>query len=153
MAHGGSITLERIVPLDYRDDGYFLIVMILICGALLGFFSVAFGAYCEHNLRESVSDEHFRSLMTAIRYNQINAVIISVIGIVVGMNGRFADIRTFKWSGYVFILGTLLFSFSIYLSVALELPGLFYLTPFGGVTIMVAWLVLASSGLAALKSK
>ena len=91
--------------------------------------------------------------MTAIRYNQINAIIISVIGIVVGMNGRFADIRTFKWSGYVFILGTLLFSFSIYLSVALELPCLFYLTPFGGVTIMVALLVLASSGLAALKSK
>jgi uncharacterized membrane protein YgdD (TMEM256/DUF423 family) len=117
------------------------------------FFSVVFGAYCEHNLRESVSDEHFRSLMTAIRYNQINAVIISVIGIVVGMNGRLADIRTFKWSGYVFILGTLLFSFSIYLSVALEQPGLFYLTPVGGVTILLVWLVLASSGLAALKSK
>ena len=94
--------------------------------------------------------------MTAIRYNQINAVIISVIGIAIAIGGKLplrnlCEMRTFRWSGYLFILGTLLFSFSIYLSVIMNLPNLVYLTPFGGITIMFAWLTLVTSGLLALK--
>ena len=127
--------------------------MILVCGAMLGFFSVAFGAYSEHALRPNVTDEIFRSLMTAIRYNQINAVIISVIGIAIALGGKLPEMRTFRWSGYFFILGTLLFSFSIYLSVIMNLPKLVYLTPFGGITMMIAWLTLFASGLLALKKK
>ena len=130
--------------------------MILVCGALLGFFSVAFGAYSEHALRPIVTDEIFRSLMTAIRYNQINAVIISAIGIAIAIGGKLplqnlGEMRTFRLSGYLFILGTLLFSFSIYLSVIINLPNLVYLTPFGGITMMIAWLTLVVSALLALK--
>ena len=130
--------------------------MILVCGALLGFFSVAFGAYSEHSLRPIVTDEIFRSLMTAIRYNQINAVIISAIGIAIAIGGKLplqnlGEMRTFRLSGYLFILGTLLFSFSIYLSVIINLPNLVYLTPFGGITMMIAWLTLVVSALLVLK--
>ena len=130
--------------------------MILVCGALLGFFSVAFGAYSEHSLRPIVTDEIFRSLMTAIRYNQINAVITSAIGIAIAIGGKLplqnlGEMRMFRLSGYLFILGTLLFSFSIYLSVIINLPNLVYLTPFGGITMMIAWLTLVTSGLLALK--
>jgi len=130
--------------------------MILVCGALLGFFSVAFGAYSEHALRPIVTDEIFRSLMTAIRYNQINAVIISAIGIAIAIGGKLplqnlGEMRTFRLSGYLFILGTLLFSFSIYLSVIINLPNLVYLTPFGGITMMIAWLTLVVSALLVLK--
>ncbi len=39
-------------------------------GAILGFFSVSFGAYSEHSLREIVIEEHFRQIMTGIRNNQ-----------------------------------------------------------------------------------
>ena len=39
---------------------------------LLGFISVAFGAYAEHGLSKIVTDENFRFLMTAVRYNQVN---------------------------------------------------------------------------------
>ena len=130
--------------------------MLLVCGALLGFFSVAFGAYSEHALRPIVTDEIFRSLMTAIRYNQINAVIISAIGIAIAIGGKLplqnlGEMRTFRLSGYLFILGTLLFSFSIYLSVIINLPNLVYLTPFGGITMMIAWLTLVVSALFVLK--
>ena len=39
--------------------------MILLAGAVLGFISVAFGAYSEHALRENVKPEiTFRVLMT-----------------------------------------------------------------------------------------
>ena len=116
--------------------------MILIVGALLGFFSVAFGAYSEHGLRPKVSDEEFRMLMTAIRYNQVHALMISVLGLIT-LPSSFLNNHLFRRSGFLFILGTILFSFSIYTSVGLQIPSLLYLTPVGGITLMVSWLSLA----------
>ena len=127
--------------------------MILICGALLGFIAVAFGAFAEHGLREGITDEHFRFLMTAVRYNQVHAVIISAIGLVLLNSGKFATISAVKWSGLVFIIGTVLFSFSIYFSVSLDLPSLVNITPVGGMTIMAAWLLLLIAGLMAKKAR
>ena len=57
--------------------------MILIIGALLGLFSVFFGAHIEHTLREFVTEEQYRQLMTGIRYNQLNSIIICSIGLAV----------------------------------------------------------------------
>ena len=88
--------------------------MILIVGAILGFFSVFFGAYSEHSLREIVSEEHFRQLMTGIRYNQVNSVLICAIGIANLSKIQVFESRLFQVVGYLFILGTLLFCFSIY---------------------------------------
>ena len=62
--------------------------MILIFGGLLGFIAVAFGAFAEHGLRAGVSDEQFRFLMTAVRYNQVNALIIASIGLALLGNGN-----------------------------------------------------------------
>ena len=70
--------------------------MILISGALLGFISVAFGAFAEHGLRESLTDEQYRFLMTAIRYNQVNAVIVTAIDITLLNGGKLAKIPVFR---------------------------------------------------------
>ena len=121
--------------------------MILVFGALLGFISVVFGAYAEHGLKEVVTEEHFRFLMTAIRYNQVNAVVISAIGLTALNGGVLEDVPALRWSGILFIVGTVLFSFSIYLSVSLDIPSLVNVTPVGGVTIMVAWLLLIFTGI------
>ena len=125
--------------------------MILIGGKLLGFISVAFGAYAQHGLRDAVTEEHFRFLMTAIRYNQIHAVVIIAIGLTLLNGGKLANIPALRWSGRTFILGTILFCFSIYLSVSLDIRGLVKITPIGGMTIMAAWLLLAATGLWARK--
>lgn len=125
--------------------------MILVWGALLGFISVAFVAYAEHGLREAVTEEHFRFLMTAIRYNQVHAVVIAAIGLALLNSGKLANIPALKWSGLLFIVGTVLFSFSIYLSVSLDIPGLVNITPIGGMTIMAAWLLLLVTGVLARK--
>lgn len=80
--------------------------MILILGALLGFISVAFGAYAEHGLREAVTEEHFRFLMTAIRYNQVHAAVIAAIGLALLNGGKLSNVTALKWSGLLFIIGT-----------------------------------------------
>ncbi len=126
--------------------------MILLAGAFLGFFSVAFGAYSEHGLRPKVSDEEFRMLMTAIRYNQINSLMISVLGLFTLLKSGFSNIYLFKRSGLLFIVGTILFSFSIYFSVSFQIPTLLYLTPVGGITLMLSWLSLAYAAYRILKN-
>ncbi len=127
--------------------------MILLVGALFGFFSVAFGAYSEHGLRPVVSEEEFRMLMTAIRYNQVNSVIISVIGLILLVPNGFTRVSFLKWSGILFIVGTVLFCFSIYLSVGLQIPSLVYVTPVGGITLMLSWLLLAVAAFKAVRMK
>ena len=120
--------------------------MILLFGALLGFISVAFGAYAEHGLRETITEEHFRFLMTAVRYNQIHAVTAVVVGFGVLNEGQTGRSPLLRWSGYLFIIGTILFSLSIYTSVTFHMPRLVNITPIGGITIMIAWLLLTLYG-------
>ena len=69
--------------------------MILSIGAILGFISVMFGVFAEHGLKANISDEHFRFLMTAIRYNQIHAVMISSIGLAF-LSNKLAEIKLLK---------------------------------------------------------
>ena len=91
--------------------------MILVIGAIFGFISVAFGAYAEHGLKGAISVEHFEMLMTALRYNQTYAIVVSTIGLIVLNGGKLGNSVILKISGYFFILGTILFSFGIYTSI------------------------------------
>lgn len=120
--------------------------MILLVGGVLGFISVVFGAYAEHGLKESISEEHFRFLMTAIRYNQVHAVVVTAIGLGIASGVLPLQSLLIRWSGILFTLGTALFSFSIYLSVVLAIPQLVNITPIGGTIIMLAWMLIAISG-------
>ena len=121
--------------------------MILVFGAFLGFFSVSFGAFSEHALRPNITEEHFRFLMTAIRYNQVNAVIISALGLSILSSEKIAKAVLIIRSAYLFIIGTFLFSFSIYASVGFDIPQLTYATPVGGTLLMVAWILLLVAGI------
>lgn len=102
-------------------------------------------------LREVVTAEHFRFLMTAIRYNQVHAVVITAIGLALLNGGKLSNVPALKWSGLLFIIGMALCSFSIYLSVSLDIPSFVNIIPVGGMTIMASWLVLMVAGLLARK--
>jgi uncharacterized membrane protein YgdD (TMEM256/DUF423 family) len=60
--------------------------------------------------------------------------------------GKLANNLALRWSGILFTIGTMLFSFSVYVSVALKIPSLLNITPIGGVTIMAAWTLLLVTG-------
>lgn len=116
--------------------------MNLIIGAILGFISVAFGAYAEHGLKSQISAEHFEFIMTAIRYNQTYAILISGIGIALLSSKSLSRCLTLKLSNLFFIVGTILFSFSIYISLVYNIPIILKLAPLGGTTLMIGWLML-----------
>lgn len=114
----------------------------LIFGAILGFISVAFGAYAEHGLKEGITAMQFESLMTAVRYNQAHAIVIVSLSVLL-----FADIPAklackLKLIAASFTLGTVLFSFSIYASIVLQAKEFTKIAPIGGTILMVSWLSL-----------
>ena len=113
--------------------------LILISGTILGFISVAFGAYAEHGLKARVDSETFRFLMTAIRYNQVYAILITAIGLT--LYAPLPETLSAKlfWAGVLFSAGCVLFSVSIYLAAQLNIPNLTRITPIGGITLMIAW--------------
>lgn len=121
--------------------------MHLIIGAIFGFISVAFGAYAEHGLKTQLSAEHFDFIMTAVRYNQAYAIFISGIGLALLSSKNLANCLILKLSNILFILGTLLFSFGIYISIVCNIPAIMKLAPIGGTTLMLAWIVLGISAI------
>ncbi|MCI4663842.1 MAG: DUF423 domain-containing protein [Neomegalonema sp.] len=119
--------------------------MLIFLAALFGFGSVAFGAYVDHALRDSLSPDALRSVMTAIRYHQLHAIAALAIGLTL-WRGQATGALWFRLSGWAFLVGITLFSGGIYASVLLSQPSLTILAPFGGVTLMAAWLLAAIGG-------
>jgi uncharacterized membrane protein YgdD (TMEM256/DUF423 family) len=122
---------------------------ILLAGALLGFLSVVIGAMSEHLFRTRVDDEVFRWVMTAIRYHQVGSLIVAALGLTLLADVLPTVRARLSLSAWLFVAGTLLFSFSIYASALTGVEALTFVTPVGGVTLMAAWLVLAWAALAA----
>ena len=125
-------------------------MMILFLGAFLGLTAMIVGAILEHGFGNTLSDDQLKSFMTALRYNQLNAVIIALLGLFL-INGK-AGITNpfFKWSSVSFVIGTVFFCFGIYLSYGFDLVFFVYVTPLGGVILMLAWILLC---IAALREK
>jgi uncharacterized membrane protein YgdD (TMEM256/DUF423 family) len=120
---------------------------VLVLGALLGLLSVIIGASAEHLIRASVEEEVWRWVMTAVRYHQVGAVVITAIGLALAAGAQPA--RRLGLAAGFLIAGTLLFSFSIYAAAVTGIEKLTYVTPLGGVTLMFGWLLLIWAGFGA----
>jgi uncharacterized membrane protein YgdD (TMEM256/DUF423 family) len=107
-------------------------------GALSAFIAVAAGAFGAHALRARVAPEMLAVFETGARYQMYHALALIAVAFVAGENAS----RCARWSGRLFIAGTVLFSFSLY---ALALSGVRMLgaiTPFGGVAFLAGWVAL-----------
>ncbi len=112
---------------------------VLFIGALLGFLSVVIGASVEHVVKPNVDPEVFRWTMTAVRYHQIGALAVFAIGLGLAAGIQRELARWLRISASLFVIGTVVFSFSIYLTAITGVEKLTYITPVGGVTLMAAW--------------
>lgn len=114
----------------------------LCIAALIGFVSVTLGAMQDHYFE--ITEENADSMQTAIRYSMLYAVLIAAISLSAQKHFYIMPI------GF-FITGSIIFSGSIYLSVLLEIEKLTYLTPLGGICIMLGWLSLAFKAISSAK--
>lgn len=115
--------------------------IILLLGVLYGLSSVMMAAYIDHGLALRVTGHVLNSLLTALRYHQLYAVLMTVIGLVLMCPLSERASYWLRVSASVFAIGLFLFSFSIYMSVMLGV-NLYFITPIGGMVLMLAWLSL-----------
>lgn len=108
---------------------------LLLCGAVLGLISVMMGALGDHAL--ALTPDKAESLATAIRYNMIYAVLIVALALAPARMKLNIPAR-------VFVVGTIFFSFSIYAALLTGVEKLTYLTPVGGIIIMISWVITAA---------
>lgn len=125
--------------------------VILLFGAILGLSSIMMAAYVDHSLALHLSGKSLSEILTAIRYHQLYAIVICVIGLSSSMQ---ISNRLKSWlirSAYVFLIGVLLFSFSIYLSVIFSVDNFTNLIPLGGILLMAGWGCLIRAALLKMK--
>ena len=113
--------------------------LFVIIGALLGAVGVGAGAFGAHALRERLSPDLLGTFETAVRYHLIHVVGLLIVAWAVT---RWPGTATTA-AGWLFLIGIVLFSGSLY---ALSLTGIRVfgaITPFGGVALIAGWLALA----------
>ncbi|MGH1387610.1 DUF423 domain-containing protein [Kordia sp.] len=118
---------------------------ILITGAILGCLAVILGAFGAHGLKKVLSVDQISSFETGVRYQMYHAFLLLVVGISGFISPKMQRLI------YVFVLwGTILFSGSIYLLVtkdvtSIDISSVGFITPIGGVLLIVGWLLLIVS--------
>lgn len=111
----------------------------LIIAALYGGLSVVLGAFGAHALKKILEVEKLVSFETGVRYQMYAALYLLIVGYILKFETSLE-----KWISWSMILGTLLFSFSIYLLSMqdywnMKLKFLGPITPIGGLLMIVSW--------------
>lgn len=116
-----------------------MVLIAQVIGSALGLLAIVFGAFGAHALKKTCSEEQLRSFETGVKYQMYHAILLVVIGFNFNL-----DTPPQKWMVYCFILGTFLFSFSIYGLVLSASKGkkwkvLGPITPLGGLLLVAGW--------------
>ncbi len=119
--------------------------MVLIAqasGALYGLLAILLGAFGAHALKKSFSGEQLKSFETGIKYQMYHAILLLVLGFNLNLDTSLERTMT-----YCLIIGTFLFSFSIYAltftaSKGKKIRFLGPLTPLGGLLLVIGWSLL-----------
>jgi uncharacterized membrane protein YgdD (TMEM256/DUF423 family) len=110
-----------------------------IIGALSGGLSVALGAFGAHGLRERLTPQLLDTFETGVRYEIYHAFAILFVAFALT---RWQS-NLLPLAGWAFVLGTILFSGSLYLLALTDTRWLGAITPFGGVAFIAGWVLLA----------
>jgi uncharacterized membrane protein YgdD (TMEM256/DUF423 family) len=108
-------------------------------GSLSAFLAVALGAFGAHALKARLPADLLAVFETGVRYQMAHALaLLAVAWACTRWPGSAVNA-----SGWLFVIGTVLFSGSLYVLALTGIRGLGAVTPLGGVAWLAAWLCLA----------
>lgn len=113
--------------------------LFLYWGAAYGLTGVLLGAFGAHGLRNRLAPDLMAVWHTAVEYQFYHAFALLAVGV---LALHWPQNTRLVWAGWFFALGVLVFSGSLY---ALALSGVRVLgaiTPFGGVALIIGWVML-----------
>ena len=117
----------------------------LLFASILGGLAVVFGAFGAHALKKLLNDDQLKSFETGVKYQMYHAIVLLIIGLNFSIESTLE-----KYMVYSFMIGIILFSFSIYglvISSAFnkKLKFLGPITPLGGLLLIIGWALLCVS--------
>ena len=110
-----------------------------LLGSLFAFLAVALGAFGAHALKTRLSAPDLAIFETGVRYQMYHALALFVVAWALGRTPP-PLISTPRW---LFTVGILVFSGSLYALVLTGVRGWGAVTPLGGVVFLAGWLLLA----------
>jgi uncharacterized membrane protein YgdD (TMEM256/DUF423 family) len=120
--------------------------LFLFCGSISSFLAVGLGAFGAHGLKGNISSEMLVIYQTGVQYHFYHSLGLFVVAFAASYLGDTSPIR---WSGWMMVLGIVLFSGSIYVLSTTGVRSLGVITPFGGTAFLVGWILLGAATLSA----
>jgi uncharacterized membrane protein YgdD (TMEM256/DUF423 family) len=108
--------------------------------AVLGGLAVGLGAFAAHGMKDHFDPAQMQTFETGVRYQMYHALALFGCGVLGRLGARTG------LAAWLFLVGIVLFSGSLYALVWTGVKGLGAVTPFGGVAFLAGWLVLAVTG-------
>lgn len=108
----------------------------LMSGALFGFLGVSAGAFGAHVLKSKLAVSQLEIFEVAVRYQMYHALILVGVSLLLSVYSSV----WFNVAGWAFLVGTLIFSGSLYLLVYTGIKWWGAITPIGGVFLVLGWL-------------
>ncbi|MBM7601173.1 uncharacterized membrane protein YgdD (TMEM256/DUF423 family) [Virgibacillus halotolerans] len=112
--------------------------LFLILGAINGFLAVALGAFGAHGLEGKISEKAIGTWEKAVNYQMFHTMALLVTGfLMTKIQGA-----GIAWAGWMFFIGIILFSGSLYLYATTSVKTFAMVTPLGGVAFLVGWVLI-----------
>lgn len=118
--------------------------LFILFGALNGFLAVALGAFGAHGLEGRISEKAISIWEKAVHYQMFHTTALLVTGLLMAKH----QAASLTSAGWAFLIGIILFSGSLYIYAVSSVKFFAIITPLGGVSFLVGWVLL---GLAAMK--
>lgn len=111
-----------------------------VLGSFSAALGVVLGAFGAHALRAHLSTDLLNTFETGVRYQMYHAFALLAAALAIS---RYGPSSLLGAAGVLFILGTLIFSGSLYLLSVTRVKWLGAITPLGGISFIAGWLCLA----------
>ena len=118
--------------------------LLLPLGAWSAAMGVALGAFGAHGLRSTLSPDLLSVYETAVRYQMYHSFGMMIAGLLLRTTIPGRPYQALR-AGWLFALGIVLFSGSLYALALSGIQWLGFITPFGGLAWIAGWILLGLS--------
>jgi len=113
---------------------------LLFIAAVLGFLTVALGAFGSHALKDILSESARHQYDLGVRYAFIHVLAILATGLAMPL---VSNPKHLNLAGWFFITGVVVFSGSLVALALSQIPFFAVITPLGGLSLLLGWGFLA----------
>jgi len=107
-----------------------------------GLMAVIIGAFGAHGLKDRVAEDLLVIYQTGVQYHFYHTFALLAVSLLLL---RYPQVGLLNWRGGFFIIGTMIFSGSLYVMALTGFRWLGAITPIGGVVLIIGWLMLVAA--------